>query len=444
MSFLISRILILHLLLDYITLLAFYYLVEDAGCSVFVNRRKFLYVTRLYCCCFLFQFLAVAVLVLSWYLSLLPDQSDLVSMGLIITTFIAGSFLTIFIRKSVGIDDFIGVLLIWAVVTGLEMYIIIWRDDSSYYPTIVLTILSSGAAVWIVDQRFHGKSCVSQEDKSKEKKPLIRPSAEAKIGIFSRSGPEEYPWLISYLQESTSHTVVPFVITNTNGFIFREEVGRCKYAILYHSLRRGRINITDVTDSLYDDELEYLSSILGKQKVMVVVDDLDDSSSNARSRILQSQPKIANMARDLFLINKAEKQNISDIRRLMNPIKAMMSEGSAHSGGSATILVVITNLKEAFMIYGAAFSGSDSDSLLPMYVESPSRKKSSHQKSSLAFPLLLLVSAVLLAEFIVVVWEVFSVQMVPYIAIALGMDLSVILLFIKGPQIFSGHPRKFL
>ncbi|KAE8578334.1 hypothetical protein XENTR_v10023475 [Xenopus tropicalis] len=417
----------------------------------------------------MFEFLAVAVLVLSWYLSLLPDQSDLVSMGLIITTFIAGSFLTIFIRKSVGIDDFIGVLLIWAVVTGLEMYIIIWRDDSSYYPTIVLTILSSGAAVWIVDQRFHGKSCVSQEDKSKEKKPLIRPSAEAKIGIFSRSGPEEYPWLISYLQESTSHTVVPFVITNTNGFIFREEVGRCKYAILYHSLRRGRINITDVTDSLYDDELEYLSSILGKQKVMVVVDDLDDSSSNARSRILQSQPKIANMARDLFLINKAEKQNISDIRRLMNPIKAMMSEGSAHSGGSAivplcflaawiaaflcvrspddfynTILVVITNLKEAFMIYGAAFSGSDSDSLLPMYVESPSRKKSSHQKSSLAFPLLLLVSAVLLAEFIVVVWEVFSVQMVPYIAIALGMDLSVILLFIKGPQIFSGHPRKFL
>ncbi|XP_041432763.1 uncharacterized protein LOC108702076 isoform X3 [Xenopus laevis] len=404
------------------------------------------------------------VLVLSWYLFLLPDKSVFFSMGLIITTFAVGSLLIIFASKSHSML----VMLIWAaLVTYLEMNIILWMEVASYHATILLTFLSSGIAVLIIAKRFNSSARVSHEVIYPDTSP--RSSKKATIGIFSRSSPEEYNWLISYLIESTGHTVLPFVITNTNSFKFREEVCRCNYAILYHSMSRGRINITDVTDSLYDDELEYQSSELGIDKVAVVVDDLVDRSSTARNRILNSQPKIANLAWNIFLIDKETKQNNSIMRNLMNPIKEKFTtEGSGHSLGSAIvplcflvlwfvaiifvrspddfyniILIVITNLKVSFMIYRAAFSGSDPD-LLPMFVDSPSRKKTSHQKRSLAWPLLPLVSAVLLVECIVMIWGVWSVQMVLYTVIALGMDLLVIMLFNKGPQIFSGHPRKCL
>ncbi|XP_041433330.1 uncharacterized protein LOC121398308 isoform X8 [Xenopus laevis] len=365
--------------------------------------------------------LLAGVLVLSWYLFLLPDKSVFFSHSML-------------------------VMLICVVVTYLEMNIILWMEVASYYATILLTFLSSGTAVLIIAKRFNSSARVSHEVNYPDTSP--RSSKKATIGIFSRSSPEEYNWLISYLIKSTGHTVLPFVITNTNSFKFREEVYRCNYAILYHSMRTGRINITDVTDSLYDNELEYLSSELGIDKVAVVVDDLDDRSSTARNRILKSQPKIANLAWNIFLIDKETKQNNSIMRNLMNPIKEkFMTEGSGHSLGSAIvpfcflvlwfaaiifvrspddfyniILIVITNLKVSFMIYRAAFSGSD----------------------SLACPLLPLVSAVLLVEGIVMIWGVWSVQMVPYTVIALGMDLLVIMLFNKGPQIFSGHPRKCL
>ncbi|XP_041433332.1 uncharacterized protein LOC121398308 isoform X10 [Xenopus laevis] len=386
--------------------------------------------------------LLAGVLVLSWYLFLLPDKSVFFSMGLIITTIAVGSLLIIFASKSHSML----VKLICVVVTYLEMNIILWMEVASYYATILLTFLSSGTAVLIIAKRFNSSARVSHEVNYPDTSP--RSSKKATIGIFSRSSPEEYNWLISYLIKSTGHTVLPFVITNTNSFKFREEVYRCNYAILYHSMRTGRINITDVTDSLYDNELEYLSSELGIDKVAVVVDDLDDRSSTARNRILKSQPKIANLAWNIFLIDKETKQNNSIMRNLMNPIKEkFMTEGSGHSLGSAIvpfcflvlwfaaiifvrspddfyniILIVITNLKVSFMIYRAAFSGSD----------------------SLACPLLPLVSAVLLVEGIVMIWGVWSVQMVPYTVIALGMDLLVIMLFNKGPQIFSGHPRKCL
>ncbi|NP_001088587.1 uncharacterized protein LOC495470 [Xenopus laevis] len=268
--------------------------------------------------------LLALILALSWYFSLLPEQSDLLTMFLIITTFTGGSFIIVFTKKS-GFT--VAAFICAAAVTVLEMYIILWRKDSSYYPTIVLTALSSGTTVWIIGLRFKGKPSpnVLQEVKADGTKPRL--STDAKIGIFSRSSPEEYIWLINYLKESSSHTVVPFVITNTNNIKFREEVYRCNCAILYHSMRGGRINITDVMDSLYDDELEYLSSELGKQNVAVVVDDLDDGSSTVRNRILQSQPKIENLAWNIFLIDKQTKKNNSIIKKLINPINEMFMAG---------------------------------------------------------------------------------------------------------------------
>ncbi|CAN2390385.1 hypothetical protein PRIEUP_LOCUS421, partial [Pristimantis euphronides] len=82
---------------------------------------------------------------------------------------------------------------------------------------------------------------------------------------------------------------------------------KCNFFILYHSKKRGRVNVTDVTDSLYDNELESLSNKYGKSRVVVVIDDLDSSSNEEKKRILQCQPSIGTFSRGLFLFSSADK-----------------------------------------------------------------------------------------------------------------------------------------
>ncbi|XP_075422674.1 uncharacterized protein LOC142463608 [Ascaphus truei] len=149
------------------------------------------------------------------------------------------------------------------------------------------------------------------------------------IGIFSRAGEEEYKWLIFWLRSESSGIVVrPFYVSNTNWQRFREEVSQCTVAILYHSKKRGRVNLTDVTDSLYDEELEYLSAVRGKANVFVVIDDLDDSDSEAKNRILTHQPKIRNLASDVFLFTREEKDS-SDMHNSpkLNAMRELVNKG---------------------------------------------------------------------------------------------------------------------
>ncbi|OCT64659.1 hypothetical protein XELAEV_18045758mg [Xenopus laevis] len=84
------------------------------------------------------------------------------------------------------------------------------------------------------------------------------------VGIFSRDGRENYNWLISLLHHISFYNVLPKYVSN-RFMEFKENVSKCSFAILYHTLKRGRLNITDVTDCLYDEELEYLCQILGEK-----------------------------------------------------------------------------------------------------------------------------------------------------------------------------------
>ncbi|MEE6511012.1 hypothetical protein FKM82_031396 [Ascaphus truei] len=128
------------------------------------------------------------------------------------------------------------------------------------------------------------------------------------VGIFSREGRICYEWLILFLLTlPTVMDVRPVYISNNSSQNFRDEVSKCRFAILYHTKKRGRINITDVTDSLYDEELEYLFSIHGKKNIIVVVDDLEDTSSEEKSRILNTQPMIRRLVQELFLFPTGEK-----------------------------------------------------------------------------------------------------------------------------------------
>lgn len=85
------------------------------------------------------------------------------------------------------------------------------------------------------------------------------------VGIFSRDDESSYQWLTSRLSTSRHvRSVYPVYVSNHSAVSVRDGARRCALAILYHTKRRGRINIADVTDSLYDAELEYLSSAKGK------------------------------------------------------------------------------------------------------------------------------------------------------------------------------------
>ncbi|XP_004918229.1 uncharacterized protein LOC101734287 isoform X2 [Xenopus tropicalis] len=130
------------------------------------------------------------------------------------------------------------------------------------------------------------------------------------IAIVSRENPESYDWLIHFLLSIPGLDVRPIYLTNANSRNLIQMVSKCTFAILYHSKSRGRINVTDVPDSLYDQELKELSKHFGREKVMVVIDDLADSSLEEKRRLLEKQPSIETLAQELFLFTNQDKVNI--------------------------------------------------------------------------------------------------------------------------------------
>ncbi|XP_075034873.1 uncharacterized protein LOC142097155 isoform X2 [Mixophyes fleayi] len=142
------------------------------------------------------------------------------------------------------------------------------------------------------------------------------------VGIFSRSGENDYRWLLNSLKED--FPVYIFHITNNNNLQFQQEVQRRRFVILYHTKNRGRVNITNVTDSLYDEEINVMSNIHGRDRVIVVIDDLDDSSDDAKTRILHNQPSLDKLTRDVFLFTGQDKEDVVILGRKMQLIKRLI------------------------------------------------------------------------------------------------------------------------
>ncbi|XP_053551088.1 kinesin-like protein Klp68D isoform X2 [Bombina bombina] len=150
-----------------------------------------------------------------------------------------------------------------------------------------------------------------------ENEILIPKVAEKKIirhtiGIFTRAGNESFAWLQNLLSSKNFRSCIQevrtFNISNTNRYQFIQELSQCTFGILYHTKNHGRLNITDVTDSMYDTELRRMSTQLGKDNVIVVLDDLSDSSTVEKLRILDTQPKIKSLTKDLILVSEREKK----------------------------------------------------------------------------------------------------------------------------------------
>lgn len=241
------------------------------------------------------------------------ENSLLYSLCMIITILLKGSLLSRWCILKYTPPP-LWLILVSGVII-LQIYIIGEDLQISIFSLLILVPLSTVTGVGIF---------LSQLDNQEEGR-----SNSQVIGIFSRSSADEYNWLSAALR--TSGRVVPFYITNSNFREFRDQVSKCAFAILYHSKTRGRINITDVTDSLYDDEVKHMSKALGRQKVLVVVDDLDDSSNGAKNSILQSQVTIRDQTRDLCLFTREERRDNERIREKLQPILNTMSPGlSSH------------------------------------------------------------------------------------------------------------------
>ncbi|CAI9574061.1 unnamed protein product, partial [Staurois parvus] len=140
-----------------------------------------------------------------------------------------------------------------------------------------------------------------------------------KVAICSRDSEQNYEWLIDFLEQRmcrrTKIKARPVFINNTASQ-FHQEVSGYDFAILYHTKKRGRINITNVTGSLYDDELKFLHRRF-RGKNVVVIDDLENSEDSEKQRILDEQDDLRTYASGVFLFTQRDKNQTE------NPLKKM-------------------------------------------------------------------------------------------------------------------------
>ncbi|XP_053550722.1 interferon-induced very large GTPase 1 isoform X2 [Bombina bombina] len=128
---------------------------------------------------------------------------------------------------------------------------------------------------------------------SPERNFRIRPSLHKhRISIFSRAASSNYQWLVSQLMGPSFRNLlekdVSCVYISNNYSQFLQKTSECTFAILYHTRKHGRINITDVTDSLYDKELGDLSQKLdhapqkppGKEKYPITTNKPEEQQRN--------------------------------------------------------------------------------------------------------------------------------------------------------------------
>ncbi|KAM4632424.1 uncharacterized protein O3C94_018928 [Discoglossus pictus] len=209
------------------------------------------------------------------------------------------------------------------------------RWDQAQFSKCELLLFTEEEITYISSsERLQWTNIQRMEDKLKQMCRVIRTGSSSKfnpkrtIGIFSRCGRDHYTWLQTLLRSEvlSSHgqDIRPFYISNSKQEQFREEVSRCKFVILYHTKNHGRVNITDIEDALYTEELEYLHDKLGKKNVLVMIDDLEDSSEKEKERILQSQPSIRRLSKELIIISEGEKVDSTKVEKKLNKLDILI------------------------------------------------------------------------------------------------------------------------
>ncbi|OCT61907.1 hypothetical protein XELAEV_18047939mg [Xenopus laevis] len=177
------------------------------------------------------------------------------------------------------------------------------------------------------------------EQFSRKNPKLDFPSGQThSVRVFSRCAKSTYNWLVNLLRSEEFGSLVKEVqgVEISNDFSqFLSDINHCTFAILYHSLNYGRVNITNVPDSLYDQHLETLCRHHGKEKVIVVIDDLKDSSSQKKNCILHEQPSIGRYSKELLLFSETEtKMGSNTSHTIRNKLEMLKKTLKTSSGGS--------------------------------------------------------------------------------------------------------------
>ncbi|OCT64721.1 hypothetical protein XELAEV_18045818mg [Xenopus laevis] len=157
------------------------------------------------------------------------------------------------------------------------------------------------------------------------------------VSVFSRCAKNDYKWLVAQLRSEDFGSLVKEVhaVEISNDFShFVSALNNCTFAILYHSLNHGCLNITTDTDSLYDKHLEVLSQRLGKEKVIVILDDLKDSSSQEKKSILHEQPNTERYSEALLLFSETEKNEGINKSHTMQEKQGILKKALETSCGS--------------------------------------------------------------------------------------------------------------
>ncbi|XP_073490691.1 uncharacterized protein [Aquarana catesbeiana] len=122
-----------------------------------------------------------------------------------------------------------------------------------------------------------------------------------RVGIFSRSEIIDYSWIRDLLQSDhfRSH------VSDVRHYDIRDS-GKSSFGILYFTKKKEQINEKYVTDV---QQIQRHRSHLGKDNVIIVMDDVEDSSDQKKIRILESHPDIKDLYHNLFLFSPQEKSS---------------------------------------------------------------------------------------------------------------------------------------
>ncbi|XP_071978874.1 uncharacterized protein [Engystomops pustulosus] len=209
------------------------------------------------------------------------------------------------------------------------------------------------------------------------------------VRIFSRDGDTNYKWLINLLRmggmfQTLVMDVRPVYISNKSSSSFIDGLSESSFAILYHTKKRGRLNIANVTDSLYDQELEDLSRHLGKSNVVVLVDDVEDSSDTNKMRIREEQD-LGTYAQEVILISEMEKgaYNLTGGDPRFSPSLIPSHQQDAYNSLMNKLHVLKDIMKDSLSYTAGLYDAFTEASLLSSKIEGTSKTSSSFKSNGL-------------------------------------------------------------
>ncbi|CAI9623938.1 unnamed protein product, partial [Staurois parvus] len=125
------------------------------------------------------------------------------------------------------------------------------------------------------------------------------------LGIVSRSTNSDFSWITELLHSDNFKDlgldVKPFTIDN--GLFYS---GLYFFAFLYFIKKRGQIDEADAEDM---QMIQKYKSHFGKDNMIIVIDNVEDSSDQQKKQILKSYPDIEDLYHNIFLFSHQEKSS---------------------------------------------------------------------------------------------------------------------------------------